>query len=177
LLEAIERMAETTNMAIRNRVARRWVHIDLLMQLTVKKSVFHIKLRDSPLANRGHRNKRMNGGPVSNRSKSLLVVTTVLLLKTTSNKTRFKALNRTIRVSLDLIEPLAHDWNNRRRAGNKILSAGTLKSSNLLGHSKLPLRMSNNISIGGVGSERQTVERASSSGTEGEEAEGGEGRG
>jgi hypothetical protein len=109
LLEAIERMAETTNMAIRNRVARRWVHIDLLMQLTVKKSVLHIKLRDNPRTNRGHRNKRMNGGSVSNRSKSLLVVTTVLLLKTTSNKTRFKALNRTIRVSLDLVEPLARD--------------------------------------------------------------------
>jgi hypothetical protein len=78
-------------------------------QLTVKKSVLHIKLRDSPPMNRGHRNKRMNGGPVSNRSKSLLVVTTVLLLKTTSNKTRFKTLNRTIRVSLDLVEPLARD--------------------------------------------------------------------
>jgi hypothetical protein len=39
LLEAIERTIETTNMVIRNRVARRWVHVDLLMQLTVKKSV------------------------------------------------------------------------------------------------------------------------------------------
>jgi hypothetical protein len=47
LLEAIERTAETTNMTIRNRVARRWVHIDLFIQLTMKKSVLHVKLRSS----------------------------------------------------------------------------------------------------------------------------------
>jgi hypothetical protein len=34
------------------------------------------------------------------------------------------------------------------RARDKISSVGTLKSSNLLGHSKLPLRI-NNIAIGG----------------------------
>jgi hypothetical protein len=31
LFETIERTAETTDMALRNRVARRWVHVDLLM--------------------------------------------------------------------------------------------------------------------------------------------------
>jgi hypothetical protein len=40
LLEAIERMAETTNMAIRNRVARRWVHIDLLSNSPWRKAFF-----------------------------------------------------------------------------------------------------------------------------------------
>jgi hypothetical protein len=99
--------------------------------------------------NIGHRNKSMNGGRVSNRSESLLVVTTVLLLKITSNKMHFKALNRTIRVSLDLVDPLGRDWNNRRREWNNIPNASMLKSSNLLSYSKLPLRISNNISIGG----------------------------
>jgi hypothetical protein len=46
---------------------------------------------------------------VSNRCENLLVVTTVLLLKTMSNKMRFKVLNRTIRASLDLVCPLARD--------------------------------------------------------------------
>jgi hypothetical protein len=119
------------------------------MQLTVKESILHVKLRDSPSTNRGHRNKRMNGGPVSNGSESLLVVTTVLLLKTTSNKTLFKAFNKTIRASLDLVDPFARDWNNREGAGNKIPSVGTLRSNNLLSHSKLPLRISNSISLGG----------------------------
>jgi hypothetical protein len=31
LLETIERMLEMIDMAIRNRVARRWVHVDLFM--------------------------------------------------------------------------------------------------------------------------------------------------
>jgi hypothetical protein len=148
LLEAIERMREMTNMAIENRVARWWVHVDLLMQLTVKKIILHIKLRDSPPTNRGHCNKSMNGGLVSNMSKSFLIVTTVLLLNTTSNKMHFIALNRAIRAGLDLIDTLACDQNSRR-VRDKIPSVGMLKSSNLPGHSKLPLRISNNITIGG----------------------------
>jgi hypothetical protein len=51
------------------------VHVDL-MQFTVKKSILHVKLKDGPPMNRGHRN----------RSKSLLIVMTVLLLKTTDKK-------------------------------------------------------------------------------------------
>jgi hypothetical protein len=57
-------------------------------------------------------------------------------------------LNRVIRVSLDLIDPLAHDQNSRRRVRDKVTSVGTLKSSNLLGHSKSSLKISN-IVIGG----------------------------
>jgi hypothetical protein len=148
LFETIERTTETTDMALRNRVARRWVHVDLLMQLTMKKSILHVKLRDGPPTNRGHRNKSMDGGPVSNRCKSLLIVTTILLLKTASNKTCFIALNRAIRAGFDLIHPLARDQNSRR-VRDKIPSAGMLKSSDLLVHSKLPLGMSNNITIGG----------------------------
>jgi hypothetical protein len=52
-------------------------------------------------------------------------------------------LNRVIRASLDLIDPLAHDRNSRRRARDKVTSVSTLKSSNLLGHSKLSLKISN----------------------------------
>jgi hypothetical protein len=148
LLEAIKRTTETTDVTIRNKVVRRWVHVDLLMQLTVKKSILHVKLRDDPPTNRGHHNKGMNSGPVSNRSKCLFIVTTVLLLKTTDNKMRFIALYRAIRAGLDLIDPLARDQNSRR-ARDKIPSVGMLKSSNLLSHSKLSLKISNNIAIGG----------------------------
>jgi hypothetical protein len=69
-------------------------------------------------------------------------------LKTIGNKTHFIALNRAIRAGLDLINPLARNRNSRR-ASDKIPSVGTLKSSNLLDHSKLPLRINNNIAIGG----------------------------
>jgi hypothetical protein len=91
----------------------------------------------------------MNDGPMSIRSKGLRIVRTILLLKTTGNKTRFIALNRTTIGCLDLIDPLAHDQNSRRKTRYKIPSVGTLKGANLLGDSKLPHRISNNISIGG----------------------------
>jgi hypothetical protein len=51
-------------------------------------------------------------------------------------------------VSLDLIDPLVRDRNSRR-AWDNIPSVCTLKSNNLLGHSKLQLRISNIIAIGG----------------------------
>jgi hypothetical protein len=81
----------------------------------------------------------VNGGPVSNRSNDLIVMI-VRLQKTTDNKTCFIALNRAIRVGLDLIYPLARDQKSRRVI-NKTPSVNTLKSSNLL-------RISN-ITIGG----------------------------
>jgi hypothetical protein len=37
LREAIERTTEAIDVTIENIVARRWVHVDLIMQLTVKK--------------------------------------------------------------------------------------------------------------------------------------------
>jgi hypothetical protein len=115
----------------------------------LKPSILHVKLRDDPPTNRSHHNKSMDGGPVRNRCKSLLIVMTILLLKTTSNKTRFIALNRVVIPGFDLIDPLARDRNSRRRVRDKIPSVGMLKSSDLLSHSKLPLGMSNNITIGG----------------------------
>jgi hypothetical protein len=145
LLEAIERTVETIDMTIKNRVIRRWVHIDLI-KLTVKKSILYVKLKDNPSMNKGHSNKSMSSGPMSNRSKDLLIITTILLLKTTSNKTRFIALNRAIKANLDLIDPLACDQISKKRMRNKIPSVGTLKNNNL-NHSKLSLKMSN-ISIG-----------------------------
>jgi hypothetical protein len=61
-------------------------------------------------------------------------------------------------VSLDLINPLAHHQNSRRRARDKVTSAVTLKSSNLLGHSKLSLKISNNIVTSGRLSKRENAE-------------------
>jgi hypothetical protein len=45
LLEAIKRAAKTTNHTLRNRIPMRWLHIDLT-QLTIKKDILEIKMRD-----------------------------------------------------------------------------------------------------------------------------------
>jgi hypothetical protein len=77
---------------------------------------------------------------MGHRGKSLIIIKTLLLLKTTGHKTRFVALKRSIRVSLDLVDPLACDGTNTGRRREKIPGAGTLKRIKLLGHGKLPFR-------------------------------------
>jgi hypothetical protein len=79
--------------------------------------------------------------------KSLIIITTLLLLEATSHKTRFVALKRSIRASLNLVDPLACDGTNTRRRRDNIPSACSLKRSNLLGHGKLPFEMSLSIPI------------------------------
>jgi hypothetical protein len=84
---------------------------------------------------------------MSNRSKSLIIITTILLLKTTSNKTSLIALKRTIKASLNLIDPLTSDQTNTWRTVHKIPRVNPLKSSNLFSHHVLPFQMKNSIAI------------------------------
>jgi hypothetical protein len=92
-----------------DRIPRWWTYVNLPTQLTIKKVILYIKLRDGPLPNRSHDKKSVNSGHMSNRRKSLIIITTMLLLKTTSNKTSLIALKRTVRTSLNLIDSLTND--------------------------------------------------------------------
>jgi hypothetical protein len=53
----------------------------------------------------------------------------MLLLKTPSNQASLVPLNRSIRASLNLVDPLASNGNSTRRKRHKIPSRGTLKGS------------------------------------------------
>jgi hypothetical protein len=112
MLKVIKGVMNVTNHILRDRIPKRWVHINILTQLTIKKDIIHIKLRDGSLPNRSHNKKSVNSGPLSNMSKSLIIITTLLLLKTTSNETSLIALKRPIKASLNLIEPLTSDRTN-----------------------------------------------------------------
>ena len=104
LLEPVKGSTQPTNQAIRDRIARGWLHIDLLLQFSIKKSILNIKLGDGPLPHRNNSKESSDSGHVSNRSKSLIIVTTMLLLKTTCHKASLVALKRAIRSSLNLID-------------------------------------------------------------------------
>jgi hypothetical protein len=147
LFQAIKRAPKTADHPIRNRIPWRRLHINLLTQLTIEKGVLNIKLRHRPVANRGDNKKSVHGGQMSHMSKSLIIVTALLLLKATSHKTHFIALKRSIRAGLNFVDPLARDGTNTRRRRNKIPSASALKRSNLLSHGKLPFRMTLSIPI------------------------------
>jgi hypothetical protein len=81
---------------------------------------------------------------MGHRGKILIIITTLLLLKTTSHKTRFVAL---IRASLDLVDLLACDGTNTERRRHKIPGAHTFMRSKLLSHGKLPFGMTHYIPI------------------------------
>jgi hypothetical protein len=138
LVKAIKGVTKVTNHTLRDRIPR-WTHVNILTQLTIKKDILNIKLKDRPLPNRSHDKKSANSG--SNMSKSLIIIMTLLLLKTTSNKTSLIALKRTVRASLNLIDPLTSDQPNMWGTGQKIPRASPFKSSNLLSHRVLPFRM------------------------------------
>jgi hypothetical protein len=147
-----------TDHPIRDRIPRRRLHVNLLTQLAIKKSVLNIKLRHRPVSNRSDSKKSTHSGHMSHRSKSLIIVTAVLLLKTTSHKTRFVALKRSIRAGINFINPLTRDRTNTGRGRDKIPGASALNRSNLLSHSKLPFRMTLSIPIRRrLGGNRKTV--------------------
>jgi hypothetical protein len=123
------------------------MHVNILTKLTIKKDILHIKLRDELLPNRSHNKKSVNSGHMSNTSKSLIIIMILLLLKTMSNETSLIALKRTIRASLNLVDPLISDRMNTWGTWHKIPPASPLKSSNLLSHRMLPFWMKNNIVI------------------------------
>jgi hypothetical protein len=147
LLKAIKGATKVTNYTLMDRMPRWWAHVNILTQLTIKKDILHIKLRDGPLLNRSHSKKSVNSSHMGNKSKHLIIITTMLLLKTMSNETSLIALKRIIRASLNLIDPLTSDQMNTWRMGHKIPCVSPLKSSNLLSHRMLPFRMKNIIAI------------------------------
>lgn len=106
-IKAIWRAMKTTHQAIQNRIPRLWLHIDLLMQLTIKKAIFD-NMRDMPVANKSHNKKSANIGYWGHNIKYFSIATTVLLLKDKGYKTRLV----TIRVSFNLADPLTSEGTN-----------------------------------------------------------------
>jgi hypothetical protein len=140
-------VTKVTNHALRDRILRWWTHVNMLTQLTIKKDNLHIKLRDGSSPNRSHDKKNVNSSHMSNMSKNLIIISTMLLLKITSNKTSLILLKRTIRASLNLISTLTSDRTNTWGTRHKISRVSPLKGSNLLSHRVLPFRMKNSIAI------------------------------
>jgi hypothetical protein len=147
LLKAIKGATKVTNHTLMDRIPRWWTYVNILTQFTIKKDILHIKLRDRPALNKSHDKKSVNSGHMSNMSKSLIIISTMLVLKTTSNKTGLIPLKRTIRASLNLIYPLTSDRTNTWGIWHKIPRASPLKDSNLLSHRVLPFQMKNSITI------------------------------
>jgi hypothetical protein len=92
LLKTIKGVIKVTNHTPRDRIPRWWTHVNILTQLTIKKDILYIKLRDGPLPNRSHNKKSVNSGHMSIECKSLIIIMTFLLLKIMDNKTSLTTL-------------------------------------------------------------------------------------
>ena len=86
------------------KISMWWLHVDLLMQLTIKKDIVDIKLRDRPVASKYHNEKCAKSGHVGHMRKCLVVVIAMFLLKATNHKTSF--VRQGNRLSLNLVDPL-----------------------------------------------------------------------
>ena len=158
LFKTIEGAAKPTYHTIRSIVPRWWLHINLLTQLAIEKSILDIKLRDRPMTNRSHNKESADSGHMGHRSECLIIIASLLLLKATGHKTGFVTLKRTIGASLDLVDPLAGNGTNTGREGNQIPCARALKASKLFGHRKQPFRLTHGSLIGsGLSNGRETV--------------------
>jgi hypothetical protein len=72
MLKAIKGATKVTNHTPRDRIPMWLTHVKILMQLTIKKCILHIKWRDGPFLNRSHDKKSVNSDHMSNRSKKSL---------------------------------------------------------------------------------------------------------
>jgi hypothetical protein len=84
--KGIEIATKTTIMPSGKKISRWWLHVDLLMQLMIKKDILDIKLRDRSVANKYHSEKC---GHVGHMSKCFILIIAMILLKATGHKTGF----------------------------------------------------------------------------------------
>jgi hypothetical protein len=49
LLKAIKGAMKMTNHTLRDKIPKWWTHVNILTQLTIKKDILHIELKDGPL--------------------------------------------------------------------------------------------------------------------------------
>lgn len=140
-------MYQSIDHTIRSITPWWWLRINLLTELTIEKSFLYIKLRDRPMTNRSHNKESADNGHMGHKSECLIIIVSLLLLKTTGHKPSFVALKRNIRASLNLVDLLAGDGMNTGRKKNQIPCARSLKGSKLFGHRKLPFRLSQGIPI------------------------------
>lgn len=80
LFQPVQRASKLTNSGIRDSTSSRRLHIDHVLELTIQEGIIYIHLRDGPLPNNNNQ-KSANNGHVSNMSKGLIIVMTILLLK------------------------------------------------------------------------------------------------
>ena len=85
LLEAIKSTMKATNLTAWVWIARGWLHVHFLLEVSIEESILHIHLIKRPIANNSHSNETFDRCKTRNRSKCFLIVNVILLSKALGN--------------------------------------------------------------------------------------------
>jgi hypothetical protein len=92
------------------------MHVDLLLKNTMEECILNIKLPKMPTTRDCKREQKANSGGLNDRAESIFIVQSIPLFESLGNQARFVALNRPVRVTLDLKDPLrVNDIDTRTR--------------------------------------------------------------
>lgn len=98
------------------------MHVDLLAQFAFKNYVLDIKLRGKLVANVNYNKKGVKSGHVGHMMRFLVAVITM------SHKMSIAMLNKTIRASLNHVDPLTNDRTNRNKTSTTLQSTFLMQS-------------------------------------------------
>ena len=78
-------MTKATNLTAGVWIARGWLHVHLLLEISIEESIIHIHLIKRLMANNSHNNETFDRCKASIMSKSFLIVNAILLSKALGN--------------------------------------------------------------------------------------------
>ncbi|GMP86718.1 hypothetical protein CsSME_00039393 [Camellia sinensis var. sinensis] len=125
LFQTMKSTSKITNLPKGVEKAKGRTHVDLLSEMTVKKSILNVHLIEKPMLSSSNKNQGTDNSHLGNRGKCLLIINTVLLRETLGNQTSFVALERTIRMSLDFMDPFTINQILASRQRNQLLRQTT----------------------------------------------------
>ncbi|GMP48701.1 hypothetical protein CsSME_00015967 [Camellia sinensis var. sinensis] len=100
--------------------------------MTIKKSIFDIHLKKRPMANSSDRYQSTESIHLGDRGKGLLIINTILLGKTLGNQVSLVKLKRTIRMSLNFVDPFATNQILTNRQRKQLPSPSFMQSRQLI---------------------------------------------
>jgi hypothetical protein len=151
LLESIERLVEATDM-----IRTSWIHkprrlltVNHLIKVAIEEGILDIKLTNWPKAGDGYVKNQSYSSRLDDRTKSLVVVYTRALRKSTDNPSCLVSSKRPIGVKLLAKDPLASHYICLRWSRNQGPCAVVEESLMLFSHSSTPPRVLHSLTKSG----------------------------
>lgn len=119
-------------MQIRINKTRRLNHVGILLKLAMQKCIINVQLSNGPIFLNSNGEDNSNSYWFNNMTKRLIIINTMLLMKSFGHQPCFIARNTTIRISFNLKNPFASNIFDFGAWWNKSPSAMFNQSSELL---------------------------------------------